>query len=309
DPWVFQKGEGYYYCASVGGGIAISRSSKLTHHGDFQKVWDSPAQGWNAANIWAPELHFIAGHWYIYYAAGEKPGGPFIHQKSGVLKSHGEDPFGPYEDLGMLYTGDDINDPESAKWAIDLTPFEHEGQLYAIWSGWEDDRHTDRTPQHLYIAKMSDPATISSNRVKLSSPKESWETGGELDLNEGPQVLKNGERTFVIYSTRESWLKEYRLGQLTLITPGSNPMIPENWKKSGPVFSGTAAVYGVGHCSFASSPDGSEEWILYHSKKSTEPGWDRNIRLQPFQWKVDGSPDFGTPVPVGLPLNVPSGEK
>ncbi|WP_240469839.1 family 43 glycosylhydrolase [Cyclobacterium sp. SYSU L10401] len=309
DPWVFQKGEGYYYCASVGGGIAISRSSKLTHHGDFQKVWDSPAQGWNAANIWAPELHFIAGHWYIYYAAGEKPGGPFIHQKSGVLKSHGEDPFGPYEDLGMLYTGDDINDPESAKWAIDLTPFEHEGQLYAIWSGWEDDRHTDRTPQHLYIAKMSDPATISSNRVKLSSPKESWETGGELDLNEGPQVLKNGERTFVIYSTRESWLKEYRLGQLTLITPGSNPMIPENWKKSGPVFSGTAAVYGVGHFSFASSPDGSEEWILYHSKKSTEPGWDRNIRLQPFQWKVDGSPDFGTPVPVGLPLNVPSGEK
>ena len=83
DPWVFQKGEHYYYCASAGGGISVSKSSKLTDHGTLKKVWDSPEQGWNSANIWAPELHYIAGHWYIYYAAGEKPGGPFIHQKSG----------------------------------------------------------------------------------------------------------------------------------------------------------------------------------------------------------------------------------
>ncbi|SHN18312.1 Beta-xylosidase, GH43 family [Cyclobacterium lianum] len=309
DPWVFQKGENYYYCASSAGGIAISRSAKLTDHGTFQKVWDAPDQGWNSANIWAPELHFIDGHWYIYYAAGKKKGGPFIHQKSGVLKSEGEDPFGSYEDMGMLYTGDDITDPESAKWAIDLSPFEHKGQLYAIWSGWEEDSDTDRTPQHLYIARMSDPVTISSNRVKLSSPEEKWETGGELDLNEGPQVLKQKKQTFIIYSTRESWLKDYRLGQLRLKDPEADPMLPENWEKSGPVFSGSAKVHGVGHCSFAKSPDGSEHWILYHSKKTTEPGWDRDIRLQPFHWQEDGSPFFGTPKSAGVPLNVPSGEK
>lgn len=309
DPWVFQKGEDFYYFSSSGGGIAISKSSKLTDHGTFQKVWDAPENGWNTANIWAPELHFIAGHWYIYYAAGEKPGGPFIHQKSGVLKSQGEDPFGPYEDMGMLYTGDDMTDPESAKWAIDLTPFHHDGQLYAIWSGWVEDQDTDRTPQHLYIAKMSNPATISSNRVKISSPEESWETGGELDLNEGPQVLKNRRDTFIIYSTRESWFKEYRLGQLRLKEPGSDPMVEENWEKSGPVFQGSDSVYGVGHCSFAKSPDGTEDWILYHSKKGTEPGWDRNIRLQPFYWKADGSPDFGKPVSSDKLIPVPSGEK
>lgn len=309
DPWVFKKGDDYYYCTSSGGGIAISKSSKLTEQGIFQKVWDAPDQGWNSANIWAPEIHYISGHWYIYYTAGEKPGGPFIHQKSGVLKSYGNDPFGPYEDKGMLYTGDDITDPESVKWAIDLTPFEHEGELYAIWSGWEDNRETDRTAQHLYIAKMSDPATISSNRVKISSPEESWETGGELDLNEGPQVLKRNNLTFIIYSTRESWLKEYRMGQLKLKEASVDPLLSENWVKTGPVFMGNETVYGVGHCSFTTSPDGTEYWILYHSKKGTEPGWDRDIRLQPFQWRDDGSPDFGNPVSINEVLPLPSGEK
>ncbi|WP_339925971.1 glycoside hydrolase family 43 protein [uncultured Cyclobacterium sp.] len=309
DPWVFQKGDHYYYCSSSGGSIAISKSSKLTDHGVFQKVWDAPDQGWNSANIWAPELHFINSHWYIYYAAGKKSGGPFIHQKSGVLKSVGKDPFGPYEDKGMLYTGDDITDPGSVKWAIDLTPFKHEGSLYAIWSGWKIDSETDRTPQHLYIAKMSDPTTISSNRVKISSPEESWETGGELDLNEGPQVLKNKNLTFIIYSTRESWLKDYRLGQLKLKDSTLDPLVPENWIKNGPVFLGNHAVHGVGHCSFAKSPDSSEDWILYHSKKVADPGWNRDIRLQPFKWRVDGSPDFGNPVSLDKRIPVPSGEK
>src|SRR3989440_1531280 len=38
-------------------------------------------------------------------------------------------------------------------------------------------------------------------------------------------------------------------------------MDPGNWTKSGPVFTGTATVYGVGHASFTVSPDGTEDWI------------------------------------------------
>lgn len=85
-------------------------------------------------------------------------------------------------------------------------------------------------------------------------------------------------------------------------------MDPVSWKKRGPVFLGTDQVHGVGHCSFAKSPDGREDWIVYHSKKSTNPGWDRDIRLQPFSWKPDGYPDFGIPVTPGTPMKVPSGE-
>ncbi len=309
DPWVYQKGKHYYYSMSTGDGVAVSVSERLTDQGTPVKVWDAPETGWNQATVWAPEIHYFNGHWYIYYAAGKEPGNPFIHQRSGVLKSATEDPFGPYEDMGMLYTGDDLSDPGSAIWAIDLSPVVIQGQLYAIWSGWEENRDTDKTKQHLYIATMCDPATICGNRVKLSSPEESWERGGPLDLNEGPQALQYQGKTFIIYSTRESWLKEYRLGQLQLKEATSDPLNPDNWEKSGPVFMGTNKVLGVGHCSFAKSPDGREDWILYHSKKSTTPGWDRDIRLQPFTWRADGSPDLGHAVPAGVPIPLPSGEQ
>ncbi|HET8657119.1 MAG TPA: glycoside hydrolase family 43 protein [Longimicrobiaceae bacterium] len=308
DPWVVREGDTYYFVESRDGGIWVSRSDKLARlKQNAVRVWSPPAQGWNRSNVWAPELHHIGGRWYIYYAAGES-GPPYIHQRAGVLESEGDDPQGRYVDRGMLYTGDHADTGAEPVWAIDLTVGEIGDRLYAVWSGWEENSSTDKTPQHLYIAPMSDPRTISGDRVEISSPTESWERGTELDLEEGPEFLEHGGDTFIIYSTRESWLKEYRLGQLRLASPGANPLSAASWIKSGPVFTGTDQVYGVGHASFVTSPDGTENWIVYHSKVGTTPGWDRVIRAQPFGWKADGSPDFGTPVPSGVSVDAPSGE-
>ena len=85
-------------------------------------------------------------------------------------------------------------------------------------------------------------------------------------------------------------------------------MDSSSWIKSGPVFTGTETVYGVGHASFTTSPDGAEDWIVYHSKVDPTPGWDRVIRMQKFGWHPDGSPEFGAPVPSGRPVAVPSGQ-
>jgi GH43 family beta-xylosidase len=305
---VLKRDSFYYFCVTTGGNIQIAKSTRLTRPGTPVVVWQPPVQGWNRAHIWAPELHYLDGKWYIYYTGGEA-GPPFIHQRSGVLESVTNDPQGAYVDKGMLYTGDDISNPASAKWAIDLTPFRLNGQLYAAWSGWEENATTDRTPQHLYIARMSNPWTISSNRVKISSPVEPWEDGAELDLNEGPELLKRNGKAFIIYSCRESWLPAYQLGQLTLGDTLRDPMVPAHWQKKGPVFSGTNEVYGVGHPSFTVSPDGTEDWIAYHTKKDPSPGWNRDVRLQKFTWNADGSPNFGTPVARGILLPLPAGEK
>ena len=309
DPWVVRSGGFYYLIESREGGIWVSKSEKLSQpRQNSVKIWTPPASGWNRTNIWAPELHYIDGRWYVYYAGGAS-GPPYLYQRAGVLRSAGGDPQGAYEDLGMLYTGDDVAGRTDPKWAIDLTVGRIGTQLYAVWSGWESNNvTTDRTPQHLYIAKMSDPVTISSNRIKLSSPEAPWEIGTELNLQEGPEFLEHAGHTFIIYSTRESWLPAYKLGQLGLASATADPMDPASWQKSGPVFAGTSNVYGVGHASFTTSPDGTEDWIVYHSKISTTPGWDRDIRIQKFGWNADGSPSFGTPVPAGQPLAVPSGE-
>lgn len=309
DPWVIRQGGFYYYAQSRSDGIWIAKTTKLTEIGSAPavQVWHAPASGWNHTNVWAPELHYIDGTWYIYYAAGSD-GPPFIHQHAGVLEAATDDPQGAYVDRGELYTGDDVAGGTNNVWAIDLTAGYIGDQLYAIWSGWEQNATTDRTPQHLYIAKMSSPTQIASDRVKISSPTASWELGTELDLEEGPELLQHGLETFVIYSTRESWLPAYRLGQLRLASASSDPMDPASWIKTGPVFSGTTGVYGVGHASFTTSPDGTEDWIVYHSKVAETPGWDRVVRTQPFTWSGAGAPVFGSPVPNGKAIPKPSGE-
>ena len=305
DPWVVRESGQYYMVQSRDNGIYVSRAARLTEvAGGGTRVWVAPDTGWNRTNVWAPELHRVDGRWYIYYAAG-RSGPPFIHQRAGVLESAGDDPMGPYTDRGMLYTGDDpAGSP--ARWAIDLTIGRINGQLYAAWSGWETDAATDRTPQHLYMAPMSNPYTISGARTRISSPVEPWERGTELDLQEAPEFLQRNGSTFIIYATRESWLPDYRLGQLRLT--GANPLQPAGWTKSGPVFQPGEGVIGVGHASFTQSPDGTEDWMVYHAKTSAAPGWDRVIRMQKFTWNADGSPSFGIPVASGRQVARPAGE-
>ena len=308
DPWVIRHDGSYYTVESANGGIWVYRSSSLTQpKQNGVRVWTPPDTGWNRTNVWAPELHFINGKWYIYYAAG-RSGPPFTEQRAGVLESATADPQGAYADRGMLYTGDSVATGAHNVWAIDLTVHEINGALYAVWSGWLDNATTDRTPQHLYMARMSNPWTIATNRVHISAPTADWERGTELDLQEGPEFLENAGQLFIIYSTRESWLPAYKLGQLRLRAPLTDPMNPDSVVKTGPVVTGTADVYGVGHASFTVSPDGSENWIVYHSKLDPAPGWNRVIRTQKFGWNADGSPNFGTPTPPGAMLKMPSGQ-
>lgn len=320
DPWLEYR-DGWYYMAqskNPGDGqrstIWVFRSRKLTDPmRDSVKVWTSPEAGWNQTHVWAPEIRFVDGRWYIYYAAG-RPGpqdAPFIFQRAGVLRASTDSPQGAYEDMGQLDTGGELASREDDVWAIDFTVHRLNGQLYGFWSGWETNTPLARTPQYLYAARMANPWTVGGPRTQISAPTESWERREDpvegLDLNEGPQVLERNGHVFIIYSTRESWLRFYRLGQLRL-RPGADPTQPASWTKTGPVFQEANGVYGPGHNGFARSPDGTEDWIVYHAKVDTGPNWNRVIRAQPFTWRADGSPEFGQPVASGVPLPVPSGE-
>jgi GH43 family beta-xylosidase len=314
DPSVVLKDGTYYLVQSTGRSIRVFRSARLTAPAqNGVTVWTAPDTGWNRSNVWAPELQFIDGRWYIYYAAGRtNPGEPFTTQRSGVLESAGADPQGPYVDRGQLYTGDEIATRANNRWAIDLTVARLGGQFYAFWSGWQGDAPNDKTQnQNIYAARMANPYTVATNRVRISAPDQPWEDNPPsvgFDLQEGPQVLERGGQTFIVYSTRESWLPTYRLGQLKLVNPAA-PLDPASYVKSGPVFAAANGVFGVGHNGFTTSPDGRQDWLVYHAKTDTAPGWsDRVIRAQPFTWRPDGAPDFGAPVPAGRPLPAPSGE-
>jgi GH43 family beta-xylosidase len=97
-------------------------------------------------------------------------------------------------------------------------------------------------------------------------------------------------------------------------TSDKDIMNPASWKKHPePVFkqSPENSVYGSGHNSFFKSPDGKEDWILYHANSQPGQGCGkfRSPRAQKFCWKADGSPDFGVPVKENVPLAIPSTPK
>ncbi|MBB5351654.1 GH43 family beta-xylosidase [Haloferula luteola] len=298
DPWVIHEEGRYYYCYSGRGAIWVAASDSLlkVFKSKAVEVW-RPERGkpWSHG-LWAPELHRIGGVWYVYVAADD---GDNAQHRMQVLRRQEADPCGPFEHAGELNLAED-------RWAIDGTALEHAGQLYHIWSGWEG---TENVQQNLYISRMEDPVTPVGPRVKISQPEHDWELrGGNPRINEGPTALVNGEDTFVIYSASGSWSDHYCLGILKLV--GGDPMDPASWVKSRkPWFEGSRRVIAPGHASFTVSPDGRENWIVYHVARHPGAGWDRQVQIQPFTFdRTHGAPEIGAPVRAGVKIPVPSGE-
>ena len=304
DPWVVQKDDWYYVTHTTGKDLRLYRTKQMgdLRNAEVKTVWTPPASGMNSKQIWAPEIHFLENKWYFYYAADD---GRNENHRMWVLENAAQDPFsGTWVDKGELELPGD-------KWAIDGSPFERNDELYFLWSGWEGDVNVR---QVIYITKMENPYTAVGDRILLSKPEHDWEMrGGTPAINEAPQYLARGSRMFIIYSASGCWTDDYSLGMLTANFT-ADPLNPSAWTKhAGPVLEKnvSARAYGPGHNSFFISPDGTEDWILYHANPESGQGCggNRSPRMQKFAWTANGFPDFGKPVALGAAFDVPSVEK
>ncbi len=307
DPWVIQKDSFYYYTNTTGGNVRVWRTKSMSKLASAytQTIWSKPASGPNSQNVWAPEIHFIDGKWYAYYTAGASA--DLSTQRLFVLENPSADPLsGTWTDRGK------IADPAADYFAIDGTVLQYNNKKYLIWSG-----HASATDnnQRLYIAEMLNPYTLATSRILISSPTYSWEMfGAPPGVNEGPEILKGPTgKTFLIYSASGCWTDDYSLGMMTL-KDGGDPINASDWVKNAqPVFTknGNGQAFGPGHNAFFKSPDGKEDWIIYHANPLTGQGCKnfRSPRMQKFTWNVDGTPNFGVPVQAGLKIARPSGEK
>jgi|GEM_PF-576498 len=310
DPWVTYRDGYYYYTNTTGRNITLWKTKNMGDLKSAEKkiVWTPPATGPYSKEIWAPELHYLHGKWYAYFAADS--GNNFDHRMY-VIENSAKDPLeGNWEMKGQL------NLPEN-KWAIDASVFENKGKMYVIWSGWKGDENGE---QDIFIAQLKNPWTAEGKRTLVSAPTYAWETNGDLNnpndvkhvnVNEGPEILKHGDKIFLTYSASGCWTDYYALGMLTA-SVNADLLNASSWKKTDhPVFKQSPEnhVYATGHNSFFKSPDGKEDYILYHA--NSEPGQgcgrDRSPRAQKFTWNADGTPNFGIPIAAGVNLNVPSG--
>ena len=299
DPFVCRHTDGFYYfTASVPeyDRIELRRAPTIAGLATAQPVdvWRKPANGPVSDLIWAPEIHFIDGAWYVYFAAApsrEIKDHLFQHRIY-ILTTSAANPLeGPWELAGRMDTQRDT-------FCLDATCFRHRGQLYFVWAQKEKAIPGN---SNLYIAPMANARALSGAPVMLSKPELDWEIQGFL-VNEGPAVLIRNGKVFISYSASATD-ERYCMGLLHA-DENADLLDLRRWTKSAqPVFRTSAEreVFGPGHNSFTVTEDGERDVLVYHARNYREivgdPLWnpDRHTCVQPLEWNAQKMPVFGVP--------------
>ena len=157
DPYIYRHTDGrYYFTASVPAydRIILRRADSLAGLADAAEntVWRKHESGVMSEHIWAPELHYLDGKWYLYFAAGEAEDiwaiRPF------VLECADEDPItGTWTELGKMQCagGDEFS---FRAFSLDATVFENKGSRYYVWA---EKVGVGKMISNLYIARMASP--------------------------------------------------------------------------------------------------------------------------------------------------------
>ena len=157
DPWIYKHTDGYYYfTGSVPAydRIELRRSKTIEGLRSAQAVdiWFKHETGPMSANIWAPEIHFIDGKWYVYFAAArtsETKDGLFDHRMFALENTSANPLEGEWVEKGQVKT----------KWesfALDATSFEHKGVRYYVWAQKDPEVPGN---SNMYISEMENPWT------------------------------------------------------------------------------------------------------------------------------------------------------
>ncbi|HEY3993522.1 MAG TPA: glycoside hydrolase family 43 protein [Ktedonobacteraceae bacterium] len=304
DPFIVLYNSTYYLTGTdTGTSIEIQYSPRLENVSDnTTTVWD-PLPDEPQYQVWSPSMFLLdyqgKRSWFIYFTASSDNTNEA--HRIYVLQSSGTDPLGPYTFKGQLGGTDQTT-------AIDPSLLHLNGKLYMMYV-------LENGSNATYIAPMSDPLTISGPPQLLINPDQPWEMGEGVGSNypvaEGPEALYHNGKTFIVYSGSNTGNYNYCRGLLTYDGTG-DPLQQSSWTKTGPVFQYSRAngVFGPGRATFTTSPDGKQDWMVYHAKITDDFTADgRETRAQEFTWNAGGTPNFGVPVSISTKLTPPSGEK
>jgi len=266
DAQTFRYNGAYYFTATVPEADRIILRRSLTLAGlstaPESVIWSKHAAGEMSAHIWSPEIHRIRGKWYVYFTAGRanEPSAARLY----VLENADVDPTqGAWSELGKIATDFD-------SFSADATTFAHKGVRYLLWAQRPEGLREAGT--NLYLARMKNPWALDGPQIAIASQV------GDLDA---PAFIEHGGQLFITYTANEG------IGLLS--APANADLLkPSSWTKSArPVFE------PAGHNAFLLTTDGRTDLLLYRDSN-------RNSRVQPFTWRDNGTPDFGTPAPDGV---------
>lgn len=293
DPQVYKKDGIYYFTATSPDYDQIILRSAATIEGLQQAkevvVWKKHESGVMAAHIWAPELHYVMGGWYIYFAAGERPNVWAIRPY--VLKCTGENPMeDPFVELGQMQPAPE-DEFSFRSFSLDATVFEQNNSWYYVWA---EKVGVGKMISNLYIAQLETPDRLKTVQVLLTTPDYDWERVGYW-VNEGPYVLKHGDRLYLTYSASATGAC-YCVGMLTA-EANSDLLDPSSWKKSRyPVLATDEEkkIFGPGHNCFVKNETDTEDIMVFHARTYRDiegdplNNPDRHTMYLTVEWEPDG---------------------
>ncbi len=297
DPYVYRHTDGtYYFTASLPdySGIALRRADVLEELAEAEEVliWTKHEEGPMGNHIWAPELHYLDGKWYIYFAAGDAE--DKWRERPYVLECCGQDPIqDAWTELGMMQCADEDGFSFRA-FSLDATVFENKGKRYCVWA---EKVGVGAMISNLYIAEMESPVKMKTVQVLLTTPDYDWERRG-FWVCEGPAVIKHDGKIFLTYSASDTGVN-YCMGMLS-IDENADMLDPHMWsKKRYPVLTTDEekGIYGPGHNSFTVDKDGNPV-VIFHARTEKEITGDplynpnRHAMFRPITWNEDGEPVF-----------------
>lgn len=294
DPYIILKDGWYYFTASAPefDRIILRRAKTLEELPDAVEkvVWTRHAEGPLSCNIWAPELHFVDGKWYIYFAAaraGADESGVFDHRIYALVNGEADPMSGGFTEAGRIDTGWE-------SFSLDSTTVLYGGKRYFIWAQRD---YAIPGNSNLYIAEMKNALELKLPAVRLSIPEFDWECRGFL-VNEGPGCLIHDGRLYLTYSGSATD-ERYAMGLLTLKENG-DPLRAEDWIKSPVPVMVTEeenGLFGPGHNSFTKDAEGNDI-LVFHARPY--PGFkgdalsdpNRHCFLRTVRYDEKGNPVF-----------------
>ncbi len=267
DPYIMvHSDQKYYFTASVPeyDKIIIRRSDTLAGLREAEEVivWRKHETGIMSTHIWAPELHFVKGKWYLYFAAGDQA--DVWNIRPYVLECSGDPLHDEWTELGQMQGADDFTFQD---FSLDMTIFEHYGDWYCVWA---EKVSVGKKISNLYISRMETPWKLATQQVLLSAPDYDWERV-DFWVNEAPAVIKHNGRLYLTYSASATG-ECYCMGLLT-IDENADLLDPSNWKKENkPVFTSDKekGLYGPGHNTFLRCNQSAAPIMIYHARPYDE---------------------------------------
>lgn len=273
DPYIVKGPDGFYYFTAsypayqnVDSGydrIILRKSETVIGLKDAEEktIWQAHEKGNMAKHIWAPEMHFIGGKWYILFTAGDSDNKWNIRPY--VLMCNGLDPINDsWEEKGRMLPLE--SDKFSfTDFSLDMTYFEDNGKHFVIWAQKAPD-------SSLFMAEINpaEPWKLISTPILLTKPEYEWEKV-RFAVNEGPAVLKTDEKIFIFFSASGTG-EEYCMGML-FADKDADLMNISSWEKlPHPVLETKDLVdeAGPGHNSFVVDENGNL-LLIYHARPTS----------------------------------------